>query len=79
MGCNNAKIMSPYYDKYFGPDYYKKIGDNLGDCGQYAIQPMDSSLQQNLGIPKAFYIPKEPLTSQQQPHLVPQFYGYAAK
>ena len=35
MGNTQAQIKRPYYDKYFGPDYYKKIGDNLGENGEY--------------------------------------------
>ncbi len=35
MGNHHAQIRSPYYDKYFGPDYFKTIGDDLGVNGRY--------------------------------------------
>ena len=31
MGNNHAKIKTAYYDKYFGPDYFKTVGDDIGE------------------------------------------------
>jgi hypothetical protein len=37
MGNANPRITSPYYDRYFGPNYNRIVGNNLGDYGQYYV------------------------------------------
>ncbi len=58
MGNNQAQIRTPYYDKYFGPDYFKTIGDDLGFNGRFCIEQ-----------PCAYYVP-EPVP---EPVLLPCF------
>jgi hypothetical protein len=37
MGNANPRITSPYYDRYFGPNYNRIVGNTLGDYGQYYV------------------------------------------
>ena len=38
MGCVGAKVKSSYYDKYFGVNYDKNMGNKLGDFGHYHLR-----------------------------------------
>ena len=48
MGTNNAKILSPYYDKYFGPSYFQKIDCifNNEEIHQSSCLPQPNNIQQ---------------------------------
>ena len=40
MGAKQRKIQRPYYDRYFGPNYFKVIGDDLGELNEYFAKPI---------------------------------------
>jgi len=56
MGKRSSKIRTPYYDRYFGQNYYRLLGDNLGEYGRYCIS-------NNYPVQSPIYVPRScPIT-----------------
>jgi hypothetical protein len=74
MGKRSSKIRTPYYDRYFGQNYYRLLGDNLGEFGRYS-RSNNCPVQSPIYVPNNCPVTLPPVIGQSLPLSLPPSFG----